>query len=223
MIRIDSNIKLENIEEVKSFIENIEKETMEDRLKLYLESNLNKTTLETLLVINLDSIVDTIDYIKKEKYLRLDFLDYSRIDLNSLVDYILSNLEASINFILDTLILEGGNYLSKDYFIERIVLFYLANLDLVEIKEDIKKYTDKKERYLRRVSNKEEDIKELIEKIYNTKKEDLTINIDNLYLELGKGKYYLERYKTRIENFNSILKELEDLKTNIELLLREVL
>lgn len=223
MIRIDSNIKLENIEEVKSFIENIEKETMEDKLKLYLESNLNKTNLETLLVINLDSIVDTIDYIKKEKYLRLDFLDYRKIDLNSLVDYILSNLEASINFILDTLILEGGNYLSKDYFIERIVLFYLANLDLVEIKEDIKKYTDKKERYLRRVSNKEEDIKELIEKIYNTKKEDLTINIDNLYLELGKGKYYLERYKTRIENFNSILKELEDLKTNIELLLREVL
>lgn len=223
MIRIDSNIKLENIEEVKSFIENIERETMEDKLKFYLESNLNKTNLETLLVINLDSIIDTIDYIKKEKYLRLDFLDYRKIDLNSLVGYILSNLEASINFILDTLILEGGNYLSKDYFIERIVLFYLANLDLVEIKEDIKKYTDKKERYLRRVSNKEEDIKELIEKIYNTKKEDLTINIDNLYLELGKGKYYLERYKTRIENFNSILKELEDLKTNIELLLREVL
>lgn len=223
MIRIDSNIKLENIEEVKSFIENIEKETMEDRLKLYLESNLNKTNLETLLVINLDSIIDTIDYIKKEKYLRLDFLDYRKIDLNSLVGYILSNLEASINFILDTLILEGGNYLSKDYFIERIVLFYLANLDLVEIKEDIKKYTGKKERYLKRVSNKEEDIKELIEKIYNTKKEDLTINIDNLYLELGKGKYYLEMYKTRIENFNSILKELEDLKTNIELLLREVL
>lgn len=223
MIRIDSNIKLENIEEVKSFIENIEKETREDRLKLYLESNLNKTNLETLLVINLDSIIDTIDYIKKEKYLRLDFLDYRKIDLNSLVGYILSNLEASINFILDTLILEGGNYLSKDYFIERIVLFYLANLDLVGIKEDIKKYTGKKERYLKRVSNKEEDIKELIEKIYNTKKEDLTINIDNLYLELGKGKYYLEMYKTRIENFNSILKELEDLKTNIELLLREVL
>lgn len=222
MVRIDSIIRLENIEKVKSFIVGMEKETIEDRLKFYLESKLDRPTLETLLVTNLDSIVDTIDYIKKEKYLRLSFLEDNGLDLKSLVIYILNNLESSIDFILDTLILEEGNYLSKDYFIERVVLFYLANLDLIEVKEDIKNYTDKKERYLRRINNKEEDIKELLEKIYNTKKENLNTNIDNLYLELGKGNYYLEVYKTKVENFNNILKELEDLKVNTELLLREV-